>query len=112
MGSPFSDPLAVDDDDLIGVPDVESRWAMVMVVRFLESSSRLFWMWRSLSLSRAAGGLIQDQDRRIFKEYPGNGDPLLLAAGKPCTPLDHKGVVAVGKLHDEVVDAGLFWRRQ
>ena len=32
---------------------VERRWAMVMVVRFLESSSRLFWMWRSLSLSRA-----------------------------------------------------------
>ena len=108
MGSPFSDPLAVDDDDLIGIPDggkpVGDGDGGAVPGELLQA----FLDVALTFIVQGAGGLIQDQDRRIFKEYPGNGDPLLLAAGKPCASLAHKGVVAVGKLHDEIMDAGLF----
>jgi hypothetical protein len=35
---------------------------------------------------------IQEHDRRVFKEAPGNGDPLLLPPTQLQTPLTHLGV--------------------
>lgn len=108
MASTLNDALAVDDDDLVGIPDggetVGDGDGGAVSGELLQAFLDVAFTF----IVQGAGGLIQDQDRRIFKEYPGNGDPLLLAAGKPCAPLAHKGVVAVRKLHDEIVDAGLF----
>ena len=83
---------------------------MVMHVRFLASSSRLFWICRSLSLSNALVASSEDQDLRIFQEHAGNGDPLLLAAAEPCAALSGIGVVPIRKRHDEFMDVG-FLRR-
>ena len=51
-----------------------------------------------------AGGLIQDQDARVFQDDPGDGDALLLAAGELVAPLADDGVVALGQSSDAVVD--------
>ena len=56
------------------------------------------------------GGFIQNQNRRVFQEYPGNGNALLLATGKPGTALAHVGIIAILQAHDKVVDVGILRR--
>src|SRR5699024_3946825 len=46
----------------------------------------------------------QDEDGGIFEENPGDGHPLLLAAGEHDPSLAHIGLEAVGHGHDIVVD--------
>ena len=53
---------------------------------------------------QGACGLIQNKDRRVFKKDPGDGNTLLLSAGQACAPLAHKGIIAVGKGHDKVMN--------
>ena len=53
-----------------------------------------------------AGGLVQDQDARVLQDDAGDGDALLLAAGELVAALADDGVVALGQLHDAVVDGG------
>lgn len=53
---------------------------------------------------QCAGGLIKDQDRRIFQEHAGNGDPLFLTAGKTGSAFSHKGVIAIRQTFDEIVN--------
>ena len=53
---------------------------------------------------QGGGGLVQNQDGRIFQEDPGNGHPLLLPAGQHHPPLAHIGVEAVGHSYDVVVN--------
>ena len=50
-----------------------------------------------------AGGLVEQQDRRVLQERAGDGDPLALAAGEPRAGLADPGVVALGQGQDEVV---------
>ena len=56
------------------------------------------------------GRLVQNQDGRVFQEDTGNGDPLLLPAGKKRTPLAHVGVKAVGHGLNVIVDLRLLGR--
>ena len=59
-----------------------------------------------------AGRLVEDQDRRVGGERPGDGDALALAARQVgAALLDHR-VVALGQLGDELVGArrGGRWR--
>src|SRR5205085_2068991 len=52
------------------------------------------------------GGLVEDQDPRRLQDHPGNGDPLLLAAGKlEAAFADHR-LVAVRQCGNEIVDMG------
>ena len=53
-----------------------------------------------------AGGLVQNEDGRVFQKYAGNGDALLLPAGKLDAALAHIGVVAAVQRRDELVRAG------
>ena len=41
-----------------------------------------------------AGGVVQDEDRRVGQDRPGQRDPLALAAGQRQPPLTDGGVVA------------------
>src|SRR5690242_8234705 len=50
------------------------------------------------------GRLVQDEDARVVEQDPGDGQALFLAAGQPVPALAHDRVVAVGKLHDSVVN--------
>lgn len=90
MASTLNDALAVDDDDLVGIPDggetVGDGDGGAVSGELLQAFLDVAFTF----IVQGAGGLIQDQDRRIFKEYPGNGDPLLLSARKPCAPLATK----------------------
>ena len=54
------------------------------------------------------GCLIKNKNRRILQEDPGNGNTLLLAAGKSGTAFTDKGIILIGQFHDEVMDIGTF----
>ena len=45
---------------------------------------------------QGAGGLVQDQNPRVFQNGPGDGDSLLLAAGQLQAALPNPCVVAFG----------------
>ena len=49
-----------------------------------------------------AGGLVQQQHRRIGQQCPGNGQPLHLAGGQAAAPLLQLGVQALGQLPDKL----------
>ena len=57
------------------------------------------------------GGLVQNQDRRVLQENPGNGNPLLLTAGQEGAPLAHIGLKALGHSQNVLVDFRLLCRR-
>ena len=50
------------------------------------------------------GGLVEDENRRVFQQCAGNRHPLLFAAGQAVAAFAHHGVVTVGQGRDEVVD--------
>src|SRR5487761_1692586 len=64
---------------------VDSRWAIVMVVRPRARASNACCTARSVSVSRAL----------VAQQGPGDGDALLLAAGEPVPARADHGVVAV-----------------
>ena len=64
------------------------------------------WTSRLADVVQGRGPLVEDQDRRVLEEDPGQGDPLPLAAGEVLAPLRDAGLVAAGHHHDLVVDAG------
>ena len=57
---------------------------------------------------QCAGSFIQDQDRRIFKEYPCNRNPLLLSAGKSGASFAYISVISIRQFHDKIMDACTF----
>jgi len=55
VGARLDDMAVVQDDDLVGVAHVESRWAMVIVVRPRAKVPKACCTARSVSVSRALG---------------------------------------------------------
>src|SRR5690606_5213820 len=53
-----------------------------------------------------AGGLVEDEDRGVGEQGPGQGEPLALAAGKGGAAFAEDGGVSVGQGGDLVVHAG------
>ena len=51
-------------------------------------------------------GLVKHQDGRRLENRAGNGDTLLLAAGKLQAALAHLGLVSLGRQSNEVVNLG------
>ena len=85
---------------------VESRCAMVIVVRPRAAASRAAWTCALGAVVQRAGGLVEDQHRGVAEQGAGDGQPLLLAAGEPVPTGADDGVVAVGQAGDHVVDPG------
>ena len=54
----------------------------------------------------AGGGIVQDEDARVFQEGAGDGDALLLPARKGHAALPHQGIVTIGEGENHVVDGG------
>ena len=50
---------------------------------------------------QGAGGLVEQQDRGVPHQGPGNGDPLALPAGQGLAPLPQGLVEAIGQGRDE-----------
>ena len=88
---------------------IASRWVMMITVR---SDDELFQhLLNGLFAFQVhlAGGLVQDQDRRIAEYGPGKCDPLPLPARKPIAQCAGQGFVALRKfVFDEPVGMGLF----
>ena len=53
-----------------------------------------------------AGGLVEDEDRRVGQERPGDGEQLLLAGADVAALVVDDRVVAVGQRVHEAVDVG------
>ena len=78
---------------------VESRWAMMRVVRPMLSWSKARWMRRLGDAVQRGGGLVENEDGRVFQKDAGDGDALLLSAGEERSALADIGVEAVGHGH-------------
>ena len=103
MGAAFSDDAVLEVDDAVGlfdsgqtVGDDNDRPVFHQVIDgLLDLAFRLH--------VHGGGGFVQDEDGRVTQDRPGNGEPLLLAAGEPDPPFADVTVVTVGHGHDEVV---------
>ena len=52
------------------------------------------------------GSLVQQQDRTIPQQGPGNGQPLPLSTGQVGAILPDQGVIAVGHATDKLIGVG------
>ena len=96
----------LDDEDLVGVAhrrqpvrDDERRAAV--------QSAGQRPLHRGLGLGvEVRGRLVEDDDVGRLEQQPGDGQPLLLAAGQPVAAVADDRVEAVGQRRDEVPDLG------
>ena len=102
----FDDPPFIDHEDHIGalncgqpMGDHNSGLAFDQPVQSIENQ---FFRRRIQPRAR----LIQNQDRRIANNGPGDGDPLALASGERHAPLADNRVVPFRHLLDELVGIG------
>ena len=103
MAADLGDPAPLQHHDPVGlaeraqaVGDGDRRPAPDQVVE------RLLDLPLGLGVDRR-GRLVEDQDRRVDQECPGDRDPLPLAAGERLAALADQRVVAVGQAEDELV---------
>uniref|UniRef100_A0A0A8XUT2 Uncharacterized protein n=1 Tax=Arundo donax TaxID=35708 RepID=A0A0A8XUT2_ARUDO len=99
----LGDGAALQDGDEVGLADGgEAVGDHQRGATDHEAVQRLLHQLLRLGVERA-GGLVQQQDRRVLEHGAGDGDPLLLTAGQLQAAITHLGVVAVGQLDDEGV---------
>ena len=82
------------------------RWAITKLVRPCIRRSSDFLDARLGAGVDAAGGFIQDQDRRVGQDGAGDGQQLALALAEVAGALGEHGLVALGQLADEVIGVG------
>ena len=71
----------------------DSRCVMIIAVRFWTKCFQ-HALNQLLALQvHLAGGLVEDQDRRIAEDRPGQGNPLPLPAREPAPQLPHHRLV-------------------
>lgn len=107
--SALRDTLLRDHNDLIRITDRRKPVRDRNGIRFFESSSRLFWIQRSLSLSRALvassririGGFLE----RIHVQWRSAASVRRKGA---CATFSDISVVFIRKLHDKVMDTRTF----
>lgn len=81
---------------------VASRWAMTSVVRPSESASSA----RRICRVQRRGRLVQDQDRRVPQEHPGNRQTLLLSARQLHPTLADDRIEPVGQTLQDLAEPG------
>ena len=101
MGAGLDDPAVVDDEDLVGVADrrepVRDDQGRPALEGGVEGA-----LDRGLGLGvEVGGGLVEDDDRGLLEQQPGDGEPLPLAAGEPVAAVADHGVEAVGESTDQ-----------
>ena len=84
---------------------VESRCAITSVVLFCAALLQLGLDRALVGRVQRRGRLVEDQDRRVLQQRARDRHALLLAARELEAALAHRGLVALGRGGDEVVDA-------
>ena len=110
VGAFFGDAAVLDDKDLVGVPD---RRQAVGDGDDGPAPGELGdgGLDQVLVLRVDAGrGLVQNDDGRVLKDGPGNGNPLFFTAGQGTAALADYRVVTLWQSHDKAVAAGFFCR--
>src|SRR6185369_384524 len=106
VGAPLDDAAVVNDDDQVGVADgAEAMGDDEAGAPTHEGAEGLLDEVLALGVE-VAGCLIENQNARVGKKSAGDGDALLLAAGKADSALPDKGVVAAFELLDEAIGVG------
>ena len=111
VGASLHDPALVQHDDLVGVAHGgEAVGDHQHGALAHQPVDRLLHQPLGFGVERA-GGLVEDEDRRVAQQRAGDGDPLPLTAGEPGAPLAEHGVEALGELADEPGRVGGLGRR-
>ena len=55
---------------------------------------------------KGRGGLVENQDRRVLQDRPGDGDPLAFAAGEPGAAFADDGIETLRQIVDEIEGMG------
>ena len=104
MGAALGDPAGVEHDDLVGADD--GRQAVGdddgRAVRG-DAVERRLDRFLGAAVERA-GGLVEDQDRRVLQQRAGDRHALLLAARELQPALADHRFIALRQRGDEVVD--------
>ena len=85
---------------------VDNRCAITKLVRSLRSAFIASWINTSVRVSTELVGLVEDEDRRIGEERPGDREQLLLAGADVVGLFVDERVVPVGQGVHEAVDVG------
>ena len=103
MGALLNDLTVIDNKNLVGMAHsfqpVSNHNDRLIVGQFCNGLHQLLLVLRV----HVGGGFVQNDDRRILHDGPGNGDALALAAGKRAACLADDGVKALRQCHDKVV---------
>src|SRR5215218_6134980 len=84
---------------------VDRRWAMISAVRPAVRVLKLSWIALGLGVHRA-GGLVEDQDRRVLDDGAGDRQPLALATGELDPALADQRLVPLRQRGHEAVELG------
>ena len=111
MGAALGDAAFVQHHDLVGIDhgrqpvrdDERGVLAGDVAERLLDG--------RLGAAVQRAGRLVEDQDRRVLQQGAGDGDALLLAAGKLQPPLADHRLIAFWQAGDEAMDRRALRRR-
>src|SRR5437879_13783523 len=60
--------------------------------------------------SQGTGGFVQDQDRRVLQEGPGNSQPLSLTSGQQYSFFPDYGAEPIFLFHDKIIGKGVLGR--
>src|SRR5687768_6901960 len=82
VGAALGDPALVEDDDLVGIDHGRQTVGDDDGGAARGDAAQGLLDRRLGSAVERAGGLVEDQDRRVLEEGTGDGDALLLAAGQ------------------------------
>ena len=110
MRAVLGDPAVCHDEDLVGVLD--GREAVGDGDDRLAARQLGDGLLDEVLVLRvdARGGLVENDDGRVFENGAGDGDALLFATGERAAALADDGVIAVRQRHNEVMAAGLLCR--
>ena len=103
MGALLNDLTMIDHKNLVGMAHgfqpVSNHNDRLIVGQFRNGLHQLLFIFRV----HVGGSFIQNDDRRILHDGPGDGNALALAAGKRAACLADDGVKALRQRHDKVV---------
>ncbi len=102
----FDDTALIQDQDHIRIQDGAEPVGNDQTGASLHNPFQGLLYERFALAVETAGGFVQHQDARVFENYPGNGDALLLTPAQAIAPGAYHRVVSIRQVGDEGVNIG------